>query len=143
MADEGTRTFLGLHVHEFPNLFIVSGPQGGGGGGRSGVGPFNFTEVLVSHSEYIVEMLDALRRRGAAVVDIHKGFEDSWAAHCADMDRKTVALRDCISYYNGHGDGKPGELAYYGGKRWWKVRDQAMRDLSPFVFTGGGTRPRL
>src|SRR2546423_1700853 len=27
---EGTRTFLGLHSHGFPNLFIVSGPQGGG-----------------------------------------------------------------------------------------------------------------
>ena len=28
---EGTKTFLGLHSHGFPNLFIVAGPQGGGG----------------------------------------------------------------------------------------------------------------
>ena len=28
---QGTKTFLGLHSHGFPNLFIVSGPQGGGG----------------------------------------------------------------------------------------------------------------
>ena len=28
---EGTRTFLGLHSHGFPNLFIMTGPQGGGG----------------------------------------------------------------------------------------------------------------
>ena len=33
---EGTKTYLGLHSHGFPNLFIVSGPQGGGG-------QFNFT----------------------------------------------------------------------------------------------------
>ena len=26
----GTKTFLGVHTHGFPNLFIVSGPQGGG-----------------------------------------------------------------------------------------------------------------
>jgi len=30
-ASEGTRTFLGLHSHGFPNLFIMTGPQGGGG----------------------------------------------------------------------------------------------------------------
>jgi cation diffusion facilitator CzcD-associated flavoprotein CzcO len=29
---EGTRTFLGRHTSGFPNLFIVTGPQGGGGG---------------------------------------------------------------------------------------------------------------
>jgi cation diffusion facilitator CzcD-associated flavoprotein CzcO len=29
---EGTRTFLGLHSRGFRNLFIVTGPQGGGGG---------------------------------------------------------------------------------------------------------------
>jgi hypothetical protein len=30
---EGTRTFLGLHTSGcFPNLFIVTGPQGGGRG---------------------------------------------------------------------------------------------------------------
>jgi len=26
--EEGTRTFVGLHTHGFPNLFIVAGPQG-------------------------------------------------------------------------------------------------------------------
>ena len=35
---EGTKTFLGLHSHGFPNLFIVTGPQGGGGS-------FNFTDA--------------------------------------------------------------------------------------------------
>ena len=36
---EGTKTFLGLHTHGFPNLFIVTGPQGGGGS-------FNFTDAI-------------------------------------------------------------------------------------------------
>ena len=36
---EGTKTFLGLHSQGFPNLFIVSGPQGGGGS-------FNFTNAI-------------------------------------------------------------------------------------------------
>ena len=36
---EGTKTFLGIHSHGFPNLFIVTGPQGGGGS-------FNFTDAM-------------------------------------------------------------------------------------------------
>ena len=40
----GTKTFLGLHSHGFPNLFIISGPQGGGG-------QFNFTRVIAAHAE--------------------------------------------------------------------------------------------
>jgi len=39
---DGTRTFLGIHSHGFPNLFIVSGPQGGGGS-------FNFTDAIEQH----------------------------------------------------------------------------------------------
>src|SRR6185312_5962385 len=44
---EGTRTFLGLHSHGFPNMFIVTGPQGGGGS-------FNFTDVIYAHADYLV-----------------------------------------------------------------------------------------
>merc|ERR1712228_687127 len=62
--EEGTKTYLGLHSHGFPNLFIVSGPQGGGGAG------FNFTEAVVSHADYIVELLDILRSKGMNVVDV-------------------------------------------------------------------------
>ena len=39
---EGTKTFLGIHAKDFPNLFIVTGPQGGGGS-------FNFTDAIDAH----------------------------------------------------------------------------------------------
>ena len=29
----------------------------------------------------------------------------------------TAPLRDCLSYYNDHGNAEPGSLAYYGGRR--------------------------
>lgn len=126
--DEGTKTFLGLHVRGFPNLFVMTGPQGGGGAG------FNFTEAIVAHADYVVQMLAAMESRGATVVDVREEFEESWARHCAEADVATAPFRDCISYYNGHGEGRPGELAYYGGHHWWTVRDQAMTDLEPFIF---------
>ncbi len=126
--NEGVRTFLGLHSHGFPNLLIMSGPQGGGG-------QFNFTRGIEGHTDYVVWMLQTMRDRGAAVVDIRKGPEDEYAAHCAEADIRTRPLRDCLSYYNGEGNAAPGSLAYYGGPRkWHELRQAAQATLEPYVF---------
>jgi cyclohexanone monooxygenase len=126
---EGTRTFLGIHSHGFPNLFIMSGPQGGGG-------QFNFTRGIEAHTDYVTWMLGILRDRGDAIVDIHKEPEIEYAEHCRVADMNTRPLRDCISYYNGEGKAEPGSLAYYGGpKKWHERRRAAQESLAPFVFS--------
>jgi cyclohexanone monooxygenase len=124
----GVRTFLGLHSQGFPNLFIMSGPQGGGG-------QFNFIVGLESHTDYVVWMLRTLRERGARVVDIRKEPEEAYAAHCREADLMTRPLRDCLSYYNGEGNAEPGSLAYYGGPRkWHALREAAQASLDPYLF---------
>ena len=125
---EGVKTFLGLHSEGFPNLFIMSGPQGGGG-------QFNFTLGLESHTDYVVWMLKTMRDRGARLVDIRKQPEVDYAAHCAEVDLMSRALRDCLSYYNGDGDAAPGSLAYYGGpQQWHSLRVAAQASLDPYLF---------
>jgi cation diffusion facilitator CzcD-associated flavoprotein CzcO len=123
----GTRTFLGLHTSGFPNLFIVTGPQGGGGS-------FNFTDAIVAHVEYIAWMLQTMQERGATVVDVTPEAEEAYSRHCRDADVATAPLRDCISYYNGHGEAEPGSLAYYGGGLWHRFRRRAQESLDPYVF---------
>jgi len=131
---EGTRTFLGIQSEGFPNLFILNGPQGGGGS-------FNFTTGAENHALYAVWMLKHMRETGATVVDIKPEAENEFVHHCAVVDTDTKPLRDCISYYNAEGTAKPGSLAYYGGDAWGeRVRD-AQRTLQPYVFWHGrGTR---
>ena len=124
---QGTRTFLGLHSHGFPNLFIVSGPQGGGGS-------FNFTDAIDTHGDYIIWMLTEMRDKALNVVDITEDSEVSYAEHCRVADITTAPLRDCLSYYNGHGDAQPGSLAYYGGGYWHKFRIAAQESLDPYLF---------
>jgi cyclohexanone monooxygenase len=124
---EGTKTFLGLHSHGFPNLFIVSGPQGGGGS-------FNFTDAIDAHADYVAWLLDTMRSRGARVVDVREEDEIAYAEHCRQADIATAPLRDCLSYYNGHGDAEPGSLAYYGGNRWHRLRSEAQGTLAPYLF---------
>ena len=126
---EGTRTFLGLHTRGFPNMFIVTGPQGGGGS-------FNFTDVIYAHADYLIWMMKTMRERGASVVDVRKEPEDQYAEHCRIVDLATAPLRDCISYYNGEGKATPGSLAYYGGRQWDKFRVEAQSSLEPYVFGG-------
>lgn len=124
---EGTKTFLGIHARGFPNLFIVTGPQGGGGS-------FNFTDAIDAHGDYIVWMLSTMRDQGRTIVDIHSQPQEEYAEHCRQADIVSAPLRDCLSYYNGHGDAEPGSLAYYGGGRWHKFRIAAQDTLEPYCF---------
>ena len=127
---EGVKTFLGMHSEGFPNLFIMSGPQGGGG-------QFNFTLGVEAHTDYVAWMLKTMRERGAGVVDVRKDPEVAYAQHCRDADLSTRALRDCLSYYNGEGNAEPGSLAYYGGPRQWHaLRSTAQATLEPYIFDG-------
>ena len=125
---EGVKTFLGIHNHGFPNLFIMSGPQGGGG-------QFNFIRGLESHTDYVVWMLKTMRERGVGIVDTKKQPEIEYAEHCKQADILTSPLRDCFSYYNGDGTAEPGSLAYYGGPaKWHELRAQAQESIEAYVF---------
>lgn len=127
---EGVKTFLGLHSHGFPNLFIMSGPQGGGG-------QFNFTRGIEAHTDYVAWMLTTLRDRGTRTLDIKKDAEIEYADHCREADIRTSPLRDCLSYYNGDGNAEPGSLAYYGGpEKWHEIRRGAQASLEPYLFEG-------
>ncbi|MEM7219546.1 MAG: NAD(P)/FAD-dependent oxidoreductase [Pseudomonadota bacterium] len=125
--ESGTQTFLGVHSRGFPNLFIIGGPQGGGGS-------FNFVDAIDQHGDYIVWMLEQMRDQGATRVDVTEEAEADYVAHCRQADIATAPLRDCVSYYNGEGKAEPGNLAYYGGGRWHKFRKAAQATLDAYVF---------
>ena len=126
--EEGTRTFLGVHCHGYPNLFIVAGPQGTGG-------TFNFTDAIDEHTNYVARLLSTMRDFGHGVVDIRKEDENRWAKLCADADRATAPLRDCLTNFNGYGRAAPGSLGYYGGKKESaRLRNWAQETLEAYRF---------
>jgi hypothetical protein len=79
-------------------------------------------------------MLTTMRDKGLEVVDVKEEPEVEYAEHCREADIATAPLRDCISYYNGHGEAEPGSLAYYGGRRWHTFREHAQETLEPYIF---------
>jgi cyclohexanone monooxygenase len=129
-GEEGVKTFLGLHSHGFPNLFIMSGPQSGGG-------QFNFTRTMEGQTDYVAWLLKTSRERGNCIIDITKDSEIAYAEHCREADIRTQPFRDCLSYYNGDGNAAPGSLAYYGGpQKWHEIRMAAQESLQCYVFAG-------
>ncbi len=128
-GEEGVKTFLGLHSHGFPNLYILSGPQSGGG-------QFNFTRTMEGQTDYVVWLLTTMRDRGANFVDVREDAEAAYAEHCREADIRTRPLRECLSYYNGDGNAEPGSLAYYGGPRkWHEIRMAAQESLEPYLLS--------
>lgn len=128
-AEQGTSTFLGMHSSGFPNLFVVGGPQAGGGS-------FNFTIGMEKQVDYVVFLLRTMRDKCYDVVDVRKEDEDEYVDHCREVDLESRALRDCLSYYNADGTAAPGSLAYYGGPaRWDARRDAATTSLAPYIFS--------
>ena len=85
-------------------------------------------------------MLSKLREMGKDIVDITPESEEKYAEHCKQADIMTAPLRDCVSYYNGHGDAEPGSLAYYGGGRWHKIRIEAQGTMEPYRFESSADR---
>ena len=78
-----------------------------------------------------------MRDKGVAIVDVKKAPEEDVRRALPQADIATAPLRDCISYYNGHGDAEPGSLAYYGGGRWHKYRDAGAGDARPVHLRQG------
>ena len=125
---EGPKSYLGLQVVGFPNLFIMSGPQSGGG-------QFNFTRTMEGQTDYVAWLLKTSREHGNSIIDDAKDAEIAYAEHCRDADIRTRPFRDCLSYYNGDGNAAPGSLAYYGGpQKWHEIRMKAQETLEPYVF---------
>lgn len=95
--EDGPRTYLGLTVHHFPNLFMV-GPQGVGG---------NFPASAKGAVDWISQCIQATEADGFERLEATLDAEQEWV----DMINATVqitVLKDSKSWFTGHNiPGKP------------------------------------
>ena len=102
----GMRTQHGIHVHGFPNLFLVQPTQGGNL--ISNV-PHNLTES----GKTIAAIVKHVRGRGLRSVEVTKQAEDAWLELLLSGSGRMLGSRDCTpGYYNNEGQ-QPGPAARF------------------------------
>ena len=106
---EGPKTYLGLCIQGFPNLFTVSGP-----GSPSVLS--NMIVTIEQHINWIMDCLDAMAERSANSIEATIDAESSWV-HSGNEIAAGTLFPTCNSWYLGANvPGKPRIfMPYVGG----------------------------
>ncbi len=106
---DGPRSYLGLAVAGFPNLFTVTGP-----GSPSVL--TNMLPTIEQHVEWIADCFAWLREHGEDRIEASVAAEDAWVGHNAEVAGNTLRST-CSSWYVGANvPGKPRVfMPYIGG----------------------------
>jgi cyclohexanone monooxygenase len=105
----GPRSYLGLAIAGFPNLFTITGPS-------SPSVLSNMTVSIEQHVDWITDCIAFLRRRGVAAIDATGQAEDAWAEHVELVGNATVYPSADSWYMGSNVPGKPRVfMAYIGG----------------------------
>jgi cyclohexanone monooxygenase len=102
------RTYLGMAIPGFPNLFMVHGPE-------SPCVLFNMPLGAEIEVDWIRDCIDHLRRNGLGTIEPRDGIDQSWAREVADAANQTLyPLTD--SWYTGSNiPGKHRQFAVHVG----------------------------
>jgi len=106
---EGPRTYLGLTVAGFPNLFAITGPGS----------PSVLSNMIVSieqHVDWIADCLDHMRAQGHETIEATADAQSAWVAHVNEIGHMTLYPRANSWYMGANVPGKPRVfMPYIGG----------------------------
>ncbi|HEX5796128.1 MAG TPA: NAD(P)/FAD-dependent oxidoreductase, partial [Geminicoccaceae bacterium] len=129
---EGPRTYLGLAVAGFPNLFTITGP-----GSPSVLS--NMLPSIEQHVDWIAECIGHLRAQGLGRIEATGAAEDAWVAHVNEVAGATL-FPSCNSWYLGANvPGKPRVFMPYLGFPAYvqKCAEVAARGYEGFALGAG------
>ncbi len=105
---EGPRTYLGLMVAGFPNLFTVTGPGS----------PSVLTNMIMGieqHVDWIADCLDHLTGRQQATIEALADAEAAWVEHVNEIANGTLYPQANSWYMGANVPGKPRQFLPYAG----------------------------
>jgi len=130
---EGPKTYLGLMIAGFPNMFMITGPGS----------PSVLSNMMVSieqHVDWIADCLAWLRERDIAGIEAAQQAEDQWVAHVNEVAQATLYPRAASWYMGANIPGKPRVfLPYIGGV---PVYRQICDDVAAKGYEGFALTPR-
>ncbi|GKZ37787.1 hypothetical protein AbraIFM66950_009545 [Aspergillus brasiliensis] len=106
-ADGGVKTYLGMSIHGYPNLFFLAGPQG----------PLSFTSGPIGievQCQLICDAIQSLHAGGHTIFEPTASAQDAWSHRVKAMLDGTLFLQSPDSWYlGGNIPGKKRELLTY------------------------------
>ncbi len=128
----GPRTYLGLQVAGFPNMFTVTGP-----GSPSVL--CNMPVAIEQHVEWITDCIAHLRARGIARIEATEQAAERWVEHVNEAANATLMPSAGHSWYLGANvPGKPRVfMPYAGGMKRYRdlCADVAARGYEGFALS--------
>ena len=126
----GPRTYLGLTVAGFPNMFLVTGP------GSPGV-LSNMVVSIEQHVDWLAGCIGYMCKRGIAAIEATPEAEDGWVAHVNEVADATLYPQASSWYVGANVPGKPRVfMPYVGGCGRYRAEcdDVAREDYRGFRF---------
>jgi cation diffusion facilitator CzcD-associated flavoprotein CzcO len=90
-ADRPT-AYLSISIPEFPNLFLLNGPNGP-------VGNFSLIEVAELQLGYVLQLVDRLRSGECAEISATQAATDDFEDQRLEASRHTIWATGCTSWY--------------------------------------------
>ncbi|HEX7760074.1 MAG TPA: NAD(P)/FAD-dependent oxidoreductase [Caulobacteraceae bacterium] len=124
---EGPRTYLGLAIAGFPNLFIVTGP-----GSPSVL--CNMAVAIEQHVEWIADCIAYMGQRQLGAIEATVQAQDAWVAHVNEVADATLYPQANSWYIGANISGKPRVfMPYIGG---FPAYRQACEDVAANGYEG-------
>ena len=131
---EGPKTYLGLQVPGFPNLFTITGPQ-------SPSVLTNMPVAIEQHAEWIADCIAYMREQGAERIEPEADAVQKWGEHVQESANATLLVTAKSSWYLGANvPGKPRVfLPYPGGMARYRgiCEDVAAKGYEGFALSRG------
>ena len=105
---EGPKTYLGLQVAGFPNMFMITGP-----GSPSVL--CNMPVAIEQHIEWISDFLEFLREREIETAEADLESESAWVSHVNEVAEPTMFMLADSWYLGANIPGKPRVFMPYAG----------------------------
>jgi cyclohexanone monooxygenase len=107
--EHGPRTYLGIMMAGFPNLFMITGPQS----------PGVKSQMILSceqHADWIARCIAYMGKQGRSRIEATQAAEDEWVEHTAEVANSTLYPLANSWYMGSNIPGKPRVfMPYVGG----------------------------
>jgi cyclohexanone monooxygenase len=125
---EGPKTYIGMAISGFPNMFIVTGPGS----------PSVFTNMVTSieqHINWIAACIAHVKQSGSSAIEATRNAEEKWVSHVNEEANKTMMPNANSWYVGANVPGKPRIfMPYLGGAAVYKkvIEDVAKNNYEGF-----------